>query len=143
MIKHFLKTETGRSDWRLRTGRRWQVVAFGRGARQHERRDGPRVRRWHSGVRLATGLDYEQHPSRQHSLRRAVRRRPVTNIILYQINAIDFICRYCDVILNCALADDLKLLPAADLTEIGERGVNLSGGQRQRVALARALYANK
>lgn len=43
----------------------------------------------------------------------------------------------------CALDQDLAVLPAGDMTEIGERGINLSGGQRQRVALARALYARK
>jgi ABC-type multidrug transport system fused ATPase/permease subunit len=43
---------------------------------------------------------------------------------------------------TCALEADLPLLPAGDLTEIGERGVTLSGGQKQRVQLARALYAD-
>ncbi|KAG0282352.1 hypothetical protein BGZ98_006805, partial [Dissophora globulifera] len=37
---------------------------------------------------------------------------------------------------------DVKMLPAGDLTEIGERGINLSGGQKQRVSLARAAYQN-
>lgn len=49
--------------------------------------------------------------------------------------------RYDSVIEACALADDLAALPAGDLTEIGERGINLSGGQKARVSLARALYS--
>ncbi|KAJ3128571.1 hypothetical protein HK098_003997 [Nowakowskiella sp. JEL0407] len=40
----------------------------------------------------------------------------------------------------CALERDLTVLPASDLTEIGERGINLSGGQKQRVNIARAVY---
>lgn len=36
---------------------------------------------------------------------------------------------------------DLLVLPHADYTSIGERGVNLSGGQKARVSVARALYA--
>lgn len=42
----------------------------------------------------------------------------------------------------CALKPDIELMPAGDLTVIGERGINLSGGQRQRVAIARALYSS-
>ena len=34
---------------------------------------------------------------------------------------------YIQVVLACALADDLAMLPWGDLTEIGERGINLSG----------------
>ncbi len=34
------------------------------------------------------------------------------------------------------------MLPGADQTEIGERGINLSGGQKLRVSLARAIYSN-
>ncbi|ESN92614.1 hypothetical protein HELRODRAFT_95925 [Helobdella robusta] len=48
--------------------------------------------------------------------------------------------RYDDVIEGCALKPDLSVLPAGDLTEIGERGINLSGGQKQRISLARAVY---
>ncbi|KAL8596886.1 hypothetical protein ACOMHN_065836 [Nucella lapillus] len=49
--------------------------------------------------------------------------------------------KYKKVIAACALQPDLEQLPNADLTEIGEKGINLSGGQKQRVAIARALYS--
>eukprot|EP00158_Paraphelidium_tribonemae_P007083 Partr_v1_DN28105_c1_g1_i1_m55327 putative ATP-binding cassette, sub-family C (CFTR MRP), member len=51
--------------------------------------------------------------------------------------------RYKRVVEACGLAPDVSVLPAGDLTEIGERGINLSGGQKQRVSIARAVYANK
>jgi ABC-type multidrug transport system fused ATPase/permease subunit len=48
---------------------------------------------------------------------------------------------YQEILRACALTDDLALLPAGDLSEIGERGVNLSGGQKQRISMARAVYS--
>ena len=42
----------------------------------------------------------------------------------------------------CALYPDLQMLPAGDMTEIGEKGINLSGGQKARISLARAVYQN-
>ncbi|KAF9392817.1 Canalicular multispecific organic anion transporter 2, partial [Podila verticillata] len=48
--------------------------------------------------------------------------------------------RYDRIIAAAGLIPDFKMLPAGDLTEIGERGINLSGGQKQRVSLARAAY---
>ena len=48
--------------------------------------------------------------------------------------------RYVRTLYACCLVDDLQLLPAGDLTVIGDKGVNLSGGQKARVALARAVY---
>ena len=49
---------------------------------------------------------------------------------------------YDDTLKRAQLMDDLDLLPAGDLTMIGERGVTLSGGQKQRISIAvEALYA--
>eukprot|EP01122_Echinamoeba_exundans_P009591 TRINITY_DN342_c1_g1_i1.p1 TRINITY_DN342_c1_g1~~TRINITY_DN342_c1_g1_i1.p1 ORF type:complete len:1306 (+),score=276.46 TRINITY_DN342_c1_g1_i1:705-4622(+) len=51
--------------------------------------------------------------------------------------------RYTKVLKMAALGPDLDILPARDMTHIGDRGTNLSGGQKQRVSIARALYADK
>lgn len=50
--------------------------------------------------------------------------------------------RYAQTIKACQLERDLEILPAGDMTEIGEKGINLSGGQKARISLARAVYAN-
>ena len=49
---------------------------------------------------------------------------------------------YDEVVDACALRPDLEMLPASDLTEIGERGITVSGGQKQRLNIARAIYFN-
>ncbi|CDF88753.1 ZYBA0S03-01178g1_1 [Zygosaccharomyces bailii CLIB 213] len=51
--------------------------------------------------------------------------------------------KYRKVVTACSLDADLDILPAGDLTEIGERGINLSGGQKARINLARCVYKNK
>ncbi|KAH7046369.1 hypothetical protein BKA57DRAFT_537240 [Linnemannia elongata] len=48
--------------------------------------------------------------------------------------------KYDRIVESAGLLPDIRILPAGDMTEIGERGINLSGGQKQRVALARAAY---
>ena len=48
--------------------------------------------------------------------------------------------KYVETMLACQLEPDLSIMPAGDLTEIGEKGINLSGGQKARVSLARAVY---
>ncbi|KIJ49226.1 hypothetical protein M422DRAFT_225864 [Sphaerobolus stellatus SS14] len=47
-----------------------------------------------------------------------------------------------DIIKACSLEHDLEMLPNAEMTEIGEKGINLSGGQKARVSLARAAYSD-
>lgn len=50
--------------------------------------------------------------------------------------------RYMKVLDACGLLPDLARLPAGDLTEIGQKGLNLSGGQKARISLARACYSD-
>ena len=47
--------------------------------------------------------------------------------------------KYMSVLEACALEADIAMLPAGDMTQVGEKGITLSGGQKQRVAIARAL----
>ncbi|KAL9637489.1 MAG: hypothetical protein Q9164_002160 [Protoblastenia rupestris] len=55
----------------------------------------------------------------------------------------DFDRSYYEAVIDaCALRPDLEMLPNADLTEIGERGITVSGGQKQRLNIARAIYFN-
>lgn len=48
--------------------------------------------------------------------------------------------RYKQVVKVCSLTRDFGLLPYADRTIVGEKGISLSGGQRARINLARAVY---
>ncbi|CAM1332829.1 ABCC4 (predicted) [Pycnogonum litorale] len=48
--------------------------------------------------------------------------------------------KFDEIIMVCALNQDVKALPNGYYTSVGERGTKLSGGQRARVSLARALY---
>jgi ATP-binding cassette, subfamily C (CFTR/MRP), member 1 len=50
--------------------------------------------------------------------------------------------KYNVVIAASQLRADLQALPAGDMTEIGERGINISGGQKARCSIARCLYAD-
>ncbi|KAJ3378261.1 Multidrug resistance-associated protein 1 [Entophlyctis sp. JEL0112] len=49
---------------------------------------------------------------------------------------------YWRVVEAACLIQDFEILPNADMSEIGERGINLSGGQRQRISIARLMYTN-
>jgi len=64
----------------------------------------------------------------------------VKNNILFNLDYNE--SKYLQVIEACSLKHDLKIMPAGDLTEIGEKGINLSGGQKQRVSLARSIYSS-
>lgn len=51
------------------------------------------------------------------------------NIIAFGPENVDFDERkYKRTIRICELTRDLEILPAGDMTEIGEKGINLSGG---------------
>jgi len=50
---------------------------------------------------------------------------------------------YKEVVEIAALQPDFDIMPAGDMTEIGDKGINLSGGQRQRISIARALYQER
>ncbi|XP_040070327.2 multidrug resistance-associated protein 1-like [Ixodes scapularis] len=49
--------------------------------------------------------------------------------------------RYGRVLEACELVQDIRTLPAGDMTQVSEKGETLSGGQKQRIALARAAYS--
>lgn len=48
---------------------------------------------------------------------------------------------YRSTIKACQLLPDLEILPDADETLVGEKGISLSGGQKARLSLARAVYS--
>ncbi|KAF9484351.1 ABC transporter [Pholiota conissans] len=50
--------------------------------------------------------------------------------------------RYWDAVRAACLEPDLEMLPHADLTEVGEKGISLSGGQKQRLNICRAIYCD-
>lgn len=62
------------------------------------------------------------------------------NILFGHVDEIVDEERYQRALTCSALRHDLELLPAGDMTEIGEKGITLSGGQKARVAMARTVY---
>ncbi|KAG5721936.1 ABC transporter C family member 2 [Termitomyces sp. T112] len=50
--------------------------------------------------------------------------------------------KYWKAVNDSCLGPDLEMLPNADLTEVGEKGISLSGGQKQRVNICRAIYCD-
>ncbi|KAF9523137.1 ABC transporter [Crepidotus variabilis] len=50
--------------------------------------------------------------------------------------------RYWKAVRDSCLMPDLAMLPNADLTEVGEKGISLSGGQKQRLNICRAIYCD-
>lgn len=54
---------------------------------------------------------------------------------------VDMKALYAKCVERAALLPDFAVLPHADDTEIGEKGINLSGGQKARVAFCRVLMA--
>ncbi|KAJ2828435.1 hypothetical protein FBU31_002918, partial [Coemansia sp. 'formosensis'] len=89
------------------------------------------------GAQTTTVLDNIAYVSQEPWLRNATIR---DNILFGETYNQD---RYEQVLRVCALIPDLRILPAGDMSEIGERGITLSGGQKQRVALARAIYSSR
>ncbi|KAJ1823561.1 hypothetical protein LPJ60_001461 [Coemansia sp. RSA 2675] len=89
------------------------------------------------GAQTTTVLSDVAYVSQEPWLRNATIR---DNILFGEAYSQD---RYEQVLRVCALTPDLRILPAGDMSEIGERGITLSGGQKQRVALARAIYSSR
>ena len=71
-----------------------------------------------------------------------IQNQTLKNNIIFKLNSHVNDELYQKVLETCSLVSDLKIMPAGDKTEIGEKGINLSGGQKQRISLARALYSN-
>jgi ABC-type bacteriocin/lantibiotic exporter with double-glycine peptidase domain len=55
--------------------------------------------------------------------------------------ALEYVCRYEEVIQACDLDVDISVMDRGDMSQIGEKGTNLSGGQKARLALARSVLS--